>query len=90
MQLKRWKHLYEKEEMGKALAFRLRFRGTLAEGRVLSQCAKERGTFVSPARAVPQASAPSTPSLVLEVKEFFMYTQLKMWKCVILCTSCLL
>ncbi len=27
-------------------------------GRVLSQRAKKRGTFVSPARAVPQASAP--------------------------------
>ncbi|RLJ90809.1 hypothetical protein DFR62_0960 [Planococcus citreus] len=27
-------------------------------GRVLSQRAEERGTFVSPARAIPQASAP--------------------------------
>ncbi|WP_121298862.1 hypothetical protein [Planococcus citreus] len=50
--------MYEKEEVGKALAFRLRYKGLLAVGRALSQRAKERGTFISPARAVPQASAP--------------------------------
>gem|GEM_PF-5874785 len=37
-------------------------------GRVLSQRDKGRVTFVSPARSVPQASAPSTPSLSLERK----------------------
>ncbi|MGB6778725.1 MAG: hypothetical protein WBE33_08205, partial [Planococcus citreus] len=37
-------------------------------GRVLSQRAKEHGTFVSPARSVPQESAISAPSLFLEQK----------------------
>ncbi|MDN5709800.1 MAG: hypothetical protein L0G95_10200, partial [Planococcus sp. (in: firmicutes)] len=37
-------------------------------GRVLSQCAEEPGTFVSPARSVPQESAISAPSIILEWK----------------------
>jgi hypothetical protein len=40
------------------------FRGAGVE----PMCRKERGTFVSPARAVPQESAISAPSLFLEWK----------------------
>ncbi|OED31486.1 hypothetical protein BHE17_02645 [Planococcus maritimus] len=47
-----------KEVSRKALAYRLRCRGLLAVGRVPGQGGKKRATFVSLARAVPQASAP--------------------------------
>ncbi|ALS75580.1 hypothetical protein AUC31_10405 [Planococcus rifietoensis] len=62
----------EKEVIGKASAFRLRFRGLLAVGRVLSQRAAKCAPRLSrqPARS-HRRQPPFTPSPVLEGKEFF-------------------